>query len=150
MCIEKGTLEACTPHPVRSHICRRMHCVCQSLLQAPNGLDCPAGSSDVAVFSLALMGQDYPSFLKEAERVLKPSGWLWIAEVRSRFVPTEAEAEDFTTFLACLKQLGFRTVKQDLSNKMFVVWTLQKVAQCQHRAEGTRWPSLAPCFYKRR
>jgi ribosomal RNA-processing protein 8 len=28
------------------------------------------------------MGTDYGSFLVEAARVLKPSGWLWVAEVR--------------------------------------------------------------------
>ena len=37
---------------------------------------------DVAVFCLALMGTDYPSFLREAARVLKPHGIIWIAEVR--------------------------------------------------------------------
>lgn len=41
------------------------------------------GSVDVAVFSLALMGTDYGLFLQEARRVLKPKGWLWIAEVSS-------------------------------------------------------------------
>lgn len=41
-------------------------------------------SVDAAIFSLALMGTDYGSFLTEAHRVLKPRGWLWIAEVRSR------------------------------------------------------------------
>lgn len=40
-----------------------------------------AASVDVAVFCLALMGTDYPAFLAEAHRVLKPSGRLWIAEV---------------------------------------------------------------------
>ncbi len=38
-------------------------------------------SVDVAVFCLALMGTDYPSFLGEAARVLKPLGTIWIAEV---------------------------------------------------------------------
>lgn len=40
-----------------------------------------AASVDIAVFCLALMGTDYPSFLAEAHRVLKPRGHLWIAEV---------------------------------------------------------------------
>ena len=43
---------------------------------------------DVAVFCLALMGTDYPSFLWEAARVLKPGGIIWIAEV----CPTPAAA----------------------------------------------------------
>lgn len=38
----------------------------------------------MAVFCLALMGTDYPSFLREAARVLKPHGTIWIAEVRMR------------------------------------------------------------------
>lgn len=38
-------------------------------------------SVDIAVFCLALMGTDYPLFLEEAHRVLKPQGLLWIAEV---------------------------------------------------------------------
>ena len=54
---------------------------------------------DVAVFCLALMGTDYPGFLREAARVVKPGGRLWIAEVRSRFA-TET-GEDLAGYL-CL------------------------------------------------
>lgn len=43
-----------------------------------------AGVQDAAVFSLALMGTDYGAFLVEAARVLKPQGWLWLAEVSMR------------------------------------------------------------------
>jgi ubiquinone/menaquinone biosynthesis C-methylase UbiE len=52
---------------------------------------------DVVVFCLALMGTDYPSFLREATRVLKSGGKLWIAEVRSRFVHNGRES--FQPFL---------------------------------------------------
>jgi hypothetical protein len=44
--------------------------------------------------SLALMGTDYGAFLVEASRVLKPGGWLWVAEVRH-----------LTAFLLALKQV---------------------------------------------
>ena len=56
---------------------------------------------DVVVFCLALMGTDYPRFLKEATRVLRPGGKLWIAEVRSRFVT--GSLESFEPFLAATK-----------------------------------------------
>jgi ribosomal RNA-processing protein 8 len=51
---------------------------------ACNMADVPLGdaSVDASVFSLALMGTDYGAFLLEAERVTRPGGWLWIAEVR--------------------------------------------------------------------
>ena len=103
---------------------------------------------DVAVFCLALMGTDYPAFLAEASRVLKPKGRLWIAEVRSRFVP-ESGSEDFSPFLGALKGLGFKLTHRDSSNKMFVVFDLvKKGTAC--KANELAWPELKPCLYKRR
>ncbi|CAI5458057.1 unnamed protein product, partial [Closterium sp. Yama58-4] len=77
-------------------------------------------------FCLSLMGADYPSFLSEAHRVLQPGGSLIIAEVRSRFDPTTGGAE-LKDFVGALKQLGFRLVSKDLSNKMFLLLFLEKV-----------------------
>ena len=45
----------------------------------------PAKSIDCAVFCLSLMGTNFPDFLIEANRVLKPNGKLFVAEVVSRF-----------------------------------------------------------------
>jgi ribosomal RNA-processing protein 8 len=42
-------------------------------------------SVDIVVFCLALMGTNVGDFVKEAHRLLKPTGILRIAEVRSRF-----------------------------------------------------------------
>ena len=39
----------------------------------------------MVVFSLSLMGTNFPEFLQEANRVLKPGGVLFIAEVLGRF-----------------------------------------------------------------
>lgn len=45
----------------------------------------PNGTVDVAVFCLSLMGTNLADFVREAHRVLKSSGRLKIAEVKSRF-----------------------------------------------------------------
>lgn len=84
------------------------------------------------------MGTDYPSYLKEARRVLKPrfapsancnlldhlvsiifvrcpthvyfcSGWLLIAEVKSRFDPNTGGA-DPNKFLKAVSELGFTSI----------------------------------------
>ncbi|KAF8063845.1 ribosomal RNA-processing protein 8 [Scenedesmus sp. PABB004] len=107
------------------------------------------GSVTAAVFSLALMGLDYGDFLAEAARVLAPGGWLWIAEVRSRFVGAGG-GEDFAPFLAALGALGFKLVKQDARNRMFVVWVLKKEKRGAAAAGPIAWPPLKACQYKRR
>ncbi|KAI3712525.1 hypothetical protein L1987_71083 [Smallanthus sonchifolius] len=52
------------------------------------------------------MGTNFPSFLQEAHRVLKPSGWLLIAEVKSRFNPNNGGA-DPDRFSQAVCDLGF-------------------------------------------
>ncbi|CAI5490543.1 unnamed protein product [Closterium sp. Naga37s-1] len=115
-------------------------------------------SVHIAVFCLSLMGADYPSFLSEAHRVLQPGGSLIIAEVRSRFDPTTGGAE-LKDFVAALKQLGFRLVSKDLSNKMFLLLFLEKVQSELKKGQVKKnisvsaditWPALKPCLYKRR
>ena len=110
----------------------------------------PPAGCDAAVFSLSLMGTDYGSFLVEARRVLKPGGWLWIAEVRSRFAPPEGGAEDFGPFVAALAQLGFKLVKQDASNRMFVTMLLKKQGGGGGGGGAIDWPPLRACVYKKR
>ena len=43
------------------------------------------GSLGAAVFSLSLMGRNWPEYLEEARRVLKPYGFLFVAEPESRW-----------------------------------------------------------------
>ncbi|GFZ19049.1 S-adenosyl-L-methionine-dependent methyltransferases superfamily protein [Actinidia rufa] len=85
-------------------------------------------SIDVAVFCLSLMGTNFPNYLQEAYRVLKPSGWLLIAEVKSRFDPNTGGA-DPDTFSKAICELGFTSVSKDFSNKMFLLLYFKKKVQ---------------------
>ena len=111
---------------------------------------------DAAIFCLALMGTDYGTFLEEACRVLHKGGFLWVAEVRSRFADdsnneeqTGKSANVFGKFRTALKNLGFQVTEQDISNKMFVVFVAQKVKD-RKASVAVQWPHLKPCIYKRR
>ncbi|KAL9274089.1 Ribosomal RNA-processing protein 8-like protein [Drosera capensis] len=93
------------------------------------------------------MGINFPSYLQEAHRVLKPSGWLLIAEVKSRFDPNTGGA-DPNRFSKAICQLGFDSVSQDFSNKMFILLYFKKKVNSSQ--EEIKWPELKPCLYKRR
>ncbi|GAB4816142.1 hypothetical protein N2152v2_003188 [Parachlorella kessleri] len=142
-------------------------------VEAANLAALPLGTSclDAAVFCLSLMGTDYGLFLEEAARVLKPGGWLWIAEVQSRFVD-EAGRSVVDTFVAAVKGLGFELKQKDLKNPFFLTFQFQKQQQQQQQQEdeGCRqqlgkhmkhakqqqqqhqreWPPLRACQYKKR
>ena len=124
-------------------------------------------SVDAALFCLSLMGTDYGSFLAEAARVLRPTGWLWIAEVQSRFVGEDGRSV-LPAFLAALGALGFALKRQDTANTHFLVLELQRRQplpsqqqqgsgggevgrqQQQQRRATPVWPALRPCQYKKR
>ncbi|KAF3777874.1 Ribosomal RNA-processing protein 8 [Nymphaea thermarum] len=133
-----------------------------------------SSSVDVAVFCLSLMGTNFSSYLEEAYRVLKPSGWLLIAEVKSRFDPNNGGA-DPNIFSKCVHKLGFSTVSQasasihedGIVQHMFILSQLLAVFNMhnlQHNLyivllifqetntlkSNIRWPKLKPCLYKRR
>ena len=50
---------------------------------------------DAGVFCLSLMGTNFPEFLREANRVLKRDGKLFVAEVLSRFSDKNGDCKDF-------------------------------------------------------
>lgn len=107
-------------------------------------------SVDVSVFCLSLMGTNFPNFLCEANRVLKPSGWLLIAEVKSRLDPNNNGA-DPTKFCKAVEKLGFSSVSKDFSNKMFVLFYFKKKEKVSRTSiKDIEWPELKPCMYKRR
>lgn len=104
-----------------------------------------ASSVDVAVFCLSLMGTNLEDFLREAHRVLKLGGVLKVAEVTSRI-------SDTADFAKSLTRLGFKLQKEDISNKMFVLFDFIKdeesvKAVSLHKLDGLK---LKPCIYKKR
>lgn len=62
------------------------------------------GQLDVAIFSLSLIGINYPDYLKEAYRVLKFGGLLKIAEPINRWFEKKSE------LLAQITSVGFLTI----------------------------------------
>ncbi|KAK8556894.1 hypothetical protein V6N12_003284 [Hibiscus sabdariffa] len=84
-----------------------------------------SSSVDGAVFCFSLMGTNYASYLQEAYRVLKPSGCLLIAEVKSRFDPNNGGA-DPNQFTRAVCEMGFTSELKDFSNKMFVLLYFKK------------------------
>ncbi|KAI3683715.1 hypothetical protein L1987_84228 [Smallanthus sonchifolius] len=75
------------------------------------------------------MGTNFPSFLQEAHRVLKPSCWLLIAEVKSRFNPNNGGA-DPDRFSQAVCDLGFTSVSKAKNNS----------------SKEIKWPELKPCY----
>eukprot|EP00761_Pharyngomonas_kirbyi_P000285 gb/GECH01000285.1/.p1 GENE.gb/GECH01000285.1/~~gb/GECH01000285.1/.p1 ORF type:complete len:330 (+),score=80.87 gb/GECH01000285.1/:1-990(+) len=69
----------------------------------------PSNSVDGVVFCLALMGKNFNDFLKEAHRVLKVGGYIWLAEVTSRVVDYRALTKTFDA-MGC-KQIRFKKGK---------------------------------------
>lgn len=61
----------------------------------------PAGSLDVAVFSLSLMGKNWPDFITEAKRCLAKNGYLFVAETSESMSGRLSELRDV------IKEQGF-------------------------------------------
>ncbi|CAA7055231.1 unnamed protein product [Microthlaspi erraticum] len=108
-----------------------------------------SSSVDVAVFCLSLMGTNYSSYIREAYRVLRPSGYLLIAEVKSRFDPNNGGA-DPKDFVKAVCELGFKSELKDFSNKMFILLHFKKKEKLNSDKKKIAWPELKACLYKRR
>ena len=81
----------------------------------------PDNSLDVVVFSLSLMGTNFPDFLVEANRVLRKDGIAIIAEVLSRF-------EDVNSFVKHMKEeVGFKALTVTKLKEFFYLMVYKKV-----------------------
>ncbi|XP_066915682.1 uncharacterized protein [Clytia hemisphaerica] len=102
-----------------------------------------SGSADIAVFSLALMGTNVNDFIAEANRTLKISGHLKIAEVKSRF-------KDVQHFIDGVISHGFDLLSKDDTNKMFIMFDFEKTSNYNKNSKNDKTIELKPCIYKRR
>ena len=90
------------------------------------------------------MGSNYPSFLQEANRILKPGGTLFIAEVTSRL-------DDCAKFAQLMKKdLGFKVKKVSKVKEYFYLFVFKKVAKCKRVVSEEVGELFKPCLYKRR
>ena len=127
---------------------------------ACNMADVPLDSSscDIAIFCLALMGCDYPLFLREARRCLRSKGLLWIAEVRSRYSKVKGGDTRKSDFVkAVCTALDCKLLEHDNTNKMFVTYVFQTRGGGEGKEKGlpdkdfvAKWPKLSSCVYKKR
>jgi ribosomal RNA-processing protein 8 len=123
-------------------------------------------SVDLCVFCLSLMGVDYIEYLREARRILRVGGALFVAEVRSRFEaesrwePTPRSELDeaqqkpavpvgsgVKAFRSAVESLGFEVAEEDATNQMFIRWTFRKTENSKKKVAA---PELRACQYKKR
>ena len=113
------------------------------LVTACNIAEVPLGDAclDAAVFSLSLMGTDWPKFIAEAQRCLKTRGILYIAEVQSRLL-------DFGSFIQSFKP-AFEVIQtENNKDRYFVKVVLRKVND--KPLPNQESSLLKPCLYKKR
>ena len=91
------------------------------------------------------MGTNFPDFLVEANRVLKPNGVLIVAEVLSRFL-------DINKFTEHMKEeVGFKPVTVTKLKEFFYLMVFKKVVDAKGLRRTTDFSrQLKPCLYKKR
>lgn len=105
---------------------------------------------DAGVFCLSLMGTNFPQFLREANRVLKRDGKLFVAEVLSRFADKNGDCKDFVRLVQ--EQAGFRCLKAAKLKDFFYVMVFEKEKEAKKCPLPTEEfaQTLKPCLYKKR
>lgn len=105
-------------------------------------------SVDIVVFCLSLMGTNFPSFLLEANRVLRPGGTVFVAEVLSRFTDVNMFSEKYMP-----KYCGFKVAKLQKLKDFFYVMVYKKERDSKYlskEASEEFSEQLKPCLYKKR
>uniref|UniRef100_A0A1B0FN76 Ribosomal RNA-processing protein 8 n=1 Tax=Glossina morsitans morsitans TaxID=37546 RepID=A0A1B0FN76_GLOMM len=136
----EGQLAQAVPHKVYSLdlvSCRNDIIACD-MAQTP----LKTHSLDVAVYCLSLMGTNLNECFMEANRVLKVNGFLYIAEIQSRF-------DDVTQFVRQLNAYGFELIKQDVGQNIFYFFQFKKTRNIGLVAKVPQI-TLKPCLYKKR
>lgn len=100
-------------------------------------------SVHVVVYCLSLMGTNLKEFFLEANRILKLSGLIKIAEVSSRF-------EDIKVFIDFVQSCGFELMHKDLNENLFYFLNFKKVYDVNSFNKNIPDYSLKPCLYKKR
>ncbi|KAK2195064.1 bifunctional S-adenosyl-L-methionine-dependent methyltransferase superfamily/Ribosomal RNA processing protein 8/Ribosomal RNA-processing protein 8 [Babesia duncani] len=94
-----------------------------------------SGILDISIFSLSLMGEDWPLFILEASRCLKKGGILKIVEVQSRFM-------DMGQFIDFIKSFGYNHLSD---TNVYFKTDVFKTEELLNKSY-----LLATCPYKRR
>ena len=99
----------------------------------------------MGVFSLSLMGTNFPDFLLEANRVMKKNGVLFVAEVLSRFT-------DVDVFVNHMKNdVGFKLLKINKLKDFFYIMVFEKEKDAKKSFITKEfYETLKPCKYKKR
>jgi len=135
----KARLAASVPHEVHSFDLVAHNKMVTACDMANVPLSC--ASVNVVVFCLSLMGTNLSDFISEAQRILVPKGILKITEICSRI-------DNVDLFTQSLCSYGFRLIKKENVNKMFVDLTLKKTKKSHDPSPMSI--TLKPCLYKRR
>ncbi|KAF9782898.1 methyltransferase-domain-containing protein [Thelephora terrestris] len=103
---------------------------------------------DMVVCTLSLMGSNWPKCIREAWRILKPTGRLKIAEVSSRF-------ENVEQFVSLISSVGFKLKSKNEKNTHFTTFEFQRIPRKGKTEKDweklmSKGKILKPCEYKRR
>jgi ribosomal RNA-processing protein 8 len=106
-------------------------------------------SVDACVFCLSLMGTDYGSFVKEAARILRSGGCLWIAEVTSRAIQRAENFNVVPDLIAAIESLGFSLERKHVQDSSYF-FELVFRKEGKGSSKAAPFPELRACAYKKR